>query len=235
MKILALSILALIMFSFIAGFVLAQTAEDAAQATKGFLSGVKNFAGELFKPFFDDKELLTRALFAVLLYMILYSIISSTKFFKRTIAVIVTILITTIILIALPVNFLTTIRATYGAMGAVILSVIPFVIILVFTIRVKSALAARILWIFFVIYYFSLLIYNWALSGKFISAETIPYLLAVIAGLVIFFLIGSIRKAIFKGEMQGVMEQGERITEKAKVLHKLQGKELKAYTEAGNE
>ena len=59
-----------------------------------------------------------------------------------------------------------------------------------------------------------------------ISANTIPYLFAIIMGLVIFFVIGSIRKALFKGEMSALKESGNRIAKRGKLLHQLQRKEV---------
>jgi signal transduction histidine kinase len=160
--------------------------------------------------------------------MILYSIIKIVfKGAGKILTWIITGIITALALIALPSNFLEAIRIQYGAMGAAILSVIPFIIMLVFSLKVGSRMTARIVWIFFVIYYFALYL-DKILRAKtsFFAVENIPYLFCILAGIIIFFFIGGIRNLLFKEKMKAVAEGGQRIVARGGLLHKLQKKEL---------
>jgi len=172
-KIFSLVILGLLVFSFLAPFVFAADSnvnnmayDNAAYATKGAVSGILGYIGGALAPLFGDKEVLTRIFFAILLYMILYSVIKMMFPNKRAITIIITFLITAISLLALPSNFIEAIRTQYGAMGAAILSVIPFMIMLVFTLKVGNALVARIVWAFYVVYYFALYVYMIAATNS---------------------------------------------------------------------
>ena len=238
-KLFAISIISLIFLSLIVVSVYAQEtselqqkAADAAQnVAEGAGSGAKTLLNSLLNPLFSDKEILTRVFFAILLFMIIYQIVDIVFGKKRWATWLIAGIITLLALIWMPVNFIDAIKLEYGAMGAAILSVIPFLILLVFTVRIGSLLAGRIVWIFFVIYYFALYLYEIIMKSTggwtgWLSAETIPYLGAIIAGLIIFFLLGSIRKALFYGEIGALKESGRQVATKAKLLHKLQDTEL---------
>ena len=128
---------------------------------------------------------------------------------------------------ALPSGFLEALRSSYGAMGAALLTIVPFIIVLLFSFRVGNGFIARITWLFFAIYYFVLYIYNWAgLGGAWDSSAALPYLLGVIAGIIIFFFIIPIRKAVFKGKLEAVEEEGKKIARRGGLLHELQKDEL---------
>lgn len=250
-KILFLGIISLFLISFVAGVVssapdaetVAQDATDAGKAigagASGFIFGIKEGIGNVAGELFTEQAWATRMLFAILLYMVIYSVIT-TIFTKKTLGgrnvagAFVSLIITAIVFMTLPSDFLEAIALQYGAMGAAILSVIPFMIMLVFTVRVQSALVARVLWFFYCIYYFGLYIYAiWVAPSS--GAETLPYLLALIAGICIFFGIGMIRDLLFKGKMEAVREQGVHVARKARLLHELQDRELKeSYSDVGN-
>lgn len=204
-----------------------QKAADIGQgAALGLASGFKQIASNALSPLFGDKELFTKFLFAVLIFMIVYSIISVLFAGSKYITWIIALIVTILAVLWIPPNFITAIRDQYGVMGATILSVIPFAIMLMFTVRVGSLLLGRIVWLFYVVYYFTFFCYEWVNTGKFWAASSIPYLGAIIAGGLIFFLLGPIRNALFKGEMSALKESGRQVTQKAKLLHKLQGEEL---------
>ena len=60
---------------------------------------------------------------------------------------------------------------------------------------------------------------------------------AIIAGGIVFFGIGAIRRAIFQGEMGAIKEGGRKIAARGQLLHELQKEELdKSYGKeaAGN-
>ncbi len=218
-KILALIILGLFMVSFLVGIVSAQTQLE---------ENVRNFIQEnILGPFFGDKEIATRSLFAILLFLLLYSIVP--LIFgeeKKVLNFLISVVITALALLWTPSLFIHSIRTEYGAMGAAILAVVPFLIILIFSIRVKNLFYAQLVWIFFIIYYFALYIYNWAKTGSWLNTEMIPYLLSIIAGVFIFFFLPPIRKLLFKGKLEAIEESGEQIAKTAGLLHELQKEEV---------
>jgi len=219
-KILGIILFGLILISALMILVNAQASpSDIGKATwSGFKEGLKEVIG--------DNVWLTRILMAVLVFMIVYNIVATIFGSSNWTTWAITLVITVLGFIALPAEFLHGILISYGAMAAAILSIIPFLIILVFTIRIRSMLAGRILWIFFCVYYFAIAIYRWSEAGYW-TTESIVYGAAMIAGVAIFFLLGSIRKALFKGEMKGLEESGRQVADRAKLLHKLQTTELK--------
>jgi hypothetical protein len=211
-------------------------ADNAAAVAKGVTAGVLKATGDFLKPFFDNKELITRFFFIVLLFLIISPIIevvfgAANKWVNRGIAAIITLLA----ILWLPSNFITAIRDQYGVMGAAILSVIPFIILLIFTVRTGSILVGRLLWLFYVVYYFALYIYRvaqlYTTSGTFslFATQAIPYIGAIIVGILMLIFLSPIRKFIFKGEMEKIKEAGTEVVERGKLLHKLQKKELEAY------
>jgi len=209
---------------------------DQQTATaRAWMSGFGQSLGDQLKPLFQDQSLLTKLMFGILLWMVIYTTIESIFGSGRWTTWFIAGLVTVISMIAIPGDFLGAIMLSYGAMGAAILTVIPFMIILVFTVKVRSLLVGRLIWIFFCIYYFAIAIYEWLNAGYWTDAS-IVYGASVIAGLVIFFLIGSIRKAIFKGQMSSVKESGNQVVSKAKLLHKLQAQELESsYAQGENQ
>ena len=182
----------------------------------------------------------TKVLMGILLYMIIYSIVKqmskadtrSAKFFAGIASVIIVILS----FLYMPEDFVKSIALQYGAMGAAILIGVPFIILLYFSFWVTDSLVvARVIWVFYVIYYFTLFVYaavNITDSG-YLYTNLLPYLAAILAGIIIFFLLPAFRKWIFKGELSGFKESGEATAERAKLLHKLQRKELSESYGAG--
>ncbi len=242
-KILVLTFFSILLISLVIGAISAAdpvSKEEVTQTTKtitqniaAVVSGIFQGIGDVLSPLYGDKAWFTQILFGILLWMILYSI-TETMFGSKYLTSIISLVIVFLVFIALPQDFLQSILISYGAMGAAILSVIPFMIILVFTVRVQSALVARILWIFFITYYAGILVYSWVTSGDFISSTSIVYLFALIAGILIFSFIGTIRKAIFKGEMSALKEQGNKVANRSKILHQIQKEELdEGYGKAG--
>lgn len=217
-------ILGCLFFLFLAPLVVAETDWDS------FSSGSIDWVGEKIGFLFGEKDVATQTLFAILLFMILYpligSIFKSNNFFKFIISG----AITALALIALPSNFLSSIRDQYGAMGATVLAIIPFIIMLVFTVRVESELVGRVIWIFYALYYFAIFVYSAVAGGQsFFSSENIPNFVAILAGIALFFGVPIIREAMFKGKLKELKREGASVALRSKMLHTLQKEELEAY------
>lgn len=206
----------------VAVFVLVPFVSAQLESAAGEVGG---FLGVLF----GDQELLTKLLLSVLLFMLIYNVAGTLFKGKPILNIAASAIITIIAMYALPAGFITVIRDQYGVMGAAILSIIPFAIMLVFTVRLQNLLLGRVLWIFYTVYYFALFIYEIVAGKAWLSAAMIPYLGAIVAGIIIFFFIGAIRNAVFKGEMKELKEAGIQTAERAQLLHQLQQTELEAY------
>ena len=228
-KVFGIFIISLLLFTFFMGIVLAQIGDDAryvAEAgTEGFIGIIRGIADGISPYFYGDIELLSRIFLAILLALIIYSIIdgmSKTKWVTWAI----TGAITALALIGIPGAFLEAIRIQYGIMGATILTIIPFLIVLVFSLRTRSLLMARVTWIVYTTYYFFMFIYAWAIIGKFWDSEVIPYAGGLIAGVIILFGIPWFRNLIIHGKIQSIKETGVGHIEEGKLLKELKKKEL---------
>ena len=237
-KFLVIGLLGLFMISMFAGLaVAAGEGEDIAEGLQEVGAEVGDFFNTILgRSLFGDTEMLSRVFFAILLGMIIYTVIGT--FFdsaNRWVTWGATGMITTLALLGLPPDLLLAIRTSYGAMGATILAVIPFAIIMAFTIKVKSVVVARITWIVFMFYYFGLYIAkvfenitafgagtSFADWNIVFASEGIPYLLAIVAGLIIFFWIGSIRDFMFREDLEKLKEASKRVTERRKLLHEME-------------
>ena len=163
--------------------------------------------------------------------MIIYSIVSTMfRTSGRTVTWGITGAITSLALLGLPKGFLEAVRTQYGAMGATILTVIPFMIIAVFSIKVKNILIARVTWIFYAMYYFAMYTYRIYEYGGWFTSESLPYMAAFVVGIVLFFGVGVIRNLMFIGEVEGLMESGMKKVQKRKVATTINDANLTAQT-----
>ena len=233
-RFLSFGVLGLFLISMIGVVLGADLTNEGREVGEGLATLVGGFFEPLLSPLFGDTELLSRTFFAVLLGMIIYSIISTMfKESKNWIKWGITGAITSLALLGLPSGFLEAIRIQYGAMGAAILTVIPFIIILVFSLKSKSVLIARVTWIFYAVYYFVLYAYSLATNestGLFTSTN-MPYLVAFFAGIFIFIGMPTIRDLIFKGELAGLEERGMGKVKRRKLLQQVQDEDLGRYAE----
>lgn|GEM_PF-5861235 len=224
-------ILCLVFISMISGVLAKDYSDEAGGAAETFTSAVGGFFGEILSPLFGDSELLSRVFFALLLGMVIFSIVGT--MFSSSGKVIqwgVTFAITCLALLGIPSVFLEAIRTQYGAMGAAILVMIPFMIILTFSLKSRSLVVARVTWFAYAVYYFALYIYQISILEKgWLSSESIPYLAAIILGILIFFGVGGIRKLLFKGEVEGIVEAGKKKIATRKALQGLQDEDLARY------
>lgn len=227
-RLLVFGMLGLFMISMMSGVLGADLSGEAAEVGEAVATGIGGFLEPLLSPFFGDQEILSRIFFALLLGMIIFSIISvmftgSSKVMQWGI----TGAITALSLLGMPANFLEAIRTSYGAMGATILVMIPFIIILVFSLRTRSLLMARMTWIVYSIYYFVMYLYQISTETGWLTTESVPYMVGVAIGVIVFFFMPAIRNLIIKGEIEGIRETGEKGIGEAKLLKELKTKELK--------
>lgn len=216
-------LIGMFLVSFMAGFVGAAITTDGgvaesigeklAEFTKGFGRGTISFANGLFGKSVLESDSLSRLFMALLVAMFVYTAFES--FFSddkyKWIRWVATIAATALAMIGLPTGFLDVIEANFGAMGGAVLSVIPFLIIFWFSVRVGSFLMARIVWFFYFVYYLALMISGFVKNST--GTGHYFYGLAALMGFLIFIFILKIRGFIFHGEMKGL---GEELEKKAK-------------------
>jgi hypothetical protein len=232
-RFLSFGVLGLFLISMIGVVLGADLTEEGREVGEGLSTLIGGFFEPLLSPLFGDTELLSRVFFAVLLGMIIYSIVGTMfKESQNWIKWGITGAITSLALLGLPSSFLEAIRIQYGAMGAAILTIIPFIIILIFSLKSGSVLIARMTWIFYAVYYFTMYLYGIATSKTgWFSFETAPYLIAFFAGIFIFFGMPTIRNLIFKGELAGLEERGMGKVKRRKLLQEIQDEDLGRYAD----
>ncbi len=188
-----------------------------------------------------NPTLLSTILLAILLWMIIYTIIKQMEIFKtdrkeffgNSFAIGISIVITWLSFIFLPENFIESIVLQYGAMGAAILAFIPFAIIFYFSMfTVKSLLLARILWLFYSFYYLAIFVYKIATTtaGQGYTVS-MPYFIAFIIGLAIFFGIKFFRDLIFKGKLESEEQEALKDVDFRKIGRTIEREETKARTD----
>ncbi|MDH3353092.1 MAG: hypothetical protein OEL87_01470 [Nanoarchaeota archaeon] len=221
----------LFLVSIISGLVSAEDiSTEATQAAEALVTGATGFFGTLLAPLFGEKEMMSRVFFALLLGMIIFSIISTLfSDSSKTLQWSITGMITALALLGLPSGFLEAVRTSYGAMGATILTVIPFVIILAFSIKANNLLVARVTWLIYSVYYLAMYLFKISSDqvGWF-TAESIPYMAGFIAGIGIFLFIPAIRDVIFKGKIEGLTESGMQKAAERKARLKIESERLRA-------
>jgi len=195
-------------------------------------SDLKSYVQDFLGILFGKEAWATKSLFGILLFLIIYTIVPYLVGENKVMGFFISLVITAIVLIAIPDVFYDSILAQYGIMGTTILSVIPFVIILVLSVLVRSALIARVIWFFYIVYYFAFYIYlifqTSDVEGKWIwlNPDLIPYVAAIIAGFLCFLFIKKLRDIWMKGKLDALKETGSNLAKKIGLLHELQENEL---------
>jgi uncharacterized membrane protein YhdT len=175
--------------------------------------------------FFGDTEFLSKFFFAVLLAMIVYTVIQG--FFEDSGPFIqwgITIAITFIAFFGVDAEYYEALRTSYGAMGLTILTVVPFMIIALFTIKVKNLLISKGVWGFYFFYYFFLVIAEWmdVIDGT----NTIPYWVACLGGLVMFISIAWVRIQFIQEKIRAGIEAGMKKVNARKAAREISDKNL---------
>ena len=147
-----------------------------------------------------------------------------TVFTNKWVLNLATIAATGLTILGLPKNFLESVLTGYGAMGTAILMIVPFLIIFWFTVKVKSIMIARGIWLFYTVYYFGMYIQELFRN----YSQVWPNLIAIILGIIMFFFILGVRGFIFKGEMEKVEEKGKQKVDERKHRLALEMERLKA-------
>jgi len=223
-------VIGLFLVLMISSFVVAQTSgEEAGNDFVGFFSTIFAGIGGLLN-FEGATDGITSFFLGFLLILIVYSVIA-TMIDNNYLRWGISFAITVLALIGIPEGMLSAITTQYGAMGAAILTIIPFAIILLFSLRTDSLVLARLTWIFYTMYYFGFYLIRIISGGErgFASGDNWIYLIAMLVGAGVFFGIKAIRELMFKGKIEGLEESGSKYAKRKAALKKLNEEELDAY------
>ena len=241
-RFLVLGILGLFMISMMAGVMGEETAKEIGTAlgteARGFGEGIRAFFVGLFGDADSKggKGWLSKVFFAVLLGMIIYTTISSFFPGSNFIQWGITIAITTIAMIGIPPGYLEALMVSYGAMGLTILTVIPFLVMVIFTVKVKDLMIAKGTWAFYVFYYFFLIIGQWwnvrVANTVATAVSTAPYWIAFLGGIAMFFTIPYVRHWFDDAKLGTYVETAETAIKKETETHKLSKKSHEGTVEA---
>jgi hypothetical protein len=199
---------------FLISFILL-TSFVAAQSTVGDTANekIKETLTEAIEKL-KVREFLTSILLGILLWIVLYSIVKQVFSFSDGAggwaAAGVSLIIVILTFVYIPEQLIEVIALQYTALGATILTIIPFILLLYFTVMVsKSRLVAKIIWIFYIIYYTSIFIYTifnqpaqetpWTIGNIFAGG-------AVLAGIIMFTWLGWFRKKAFEEQISAKEE-----------------------------
>jgi hypothetical protein len=166
------------------------SAQSAGQDLRSMFDGLIQFIKELFGL---NTIPIQKVLLAALLAMIVYSIVKDMFGQSETISWAISIIIAILSMMGISQELINAIAIQYGAMGAAMLTIIPLVIMIIFTLSIKSRLISRLAWLFYTIYYFMLYSGASIKSGlrfwetSFWTGSSPYYLMAIIVGLVMFF------------------------------------------------
>jgi len=215
-------------------------AEEAGEGVVGFIEGIRNFFGPIMEALFpesgsDGSENFSKALFAIILAMFVYTAVDQFFGDKALVKWIATISITLVAFIGMPDGFLESIAGGYGAMGFAILSAIPFAVILWFTIKSESLLISRVTWVFFSMYYLGLFLFAVFSNGDFSGWEKTVRLIGFGVGAGLFWFIVPLRDWITKGEVQAhteLIQEDENMRAMGRGADRRRGQD--AIEEAGN-
>ena len=116
-------------------------------------------------------------------------------------------------------------------MGSAILAVIPFIVILFFTIKVGSLLIARMTWGFFTIYMIVMSVLRLISPENIAGGASWPYVIGIAAGIAMFWWMPFWRKKFFNEELKAQKEIAEKKS-KVRAAWKTQ-QESEANTEGG--
>ena len=175
----------------------------------------------------------TTILLGILLWMVIHTIIKKTGIAGGTQAkvwpVIISLIITILAFIYIPETLLMSIGANYGALGATILTVLPFFFAFYFTTAITEDYAmAKIIWFMFMAYYLLMFAFTWGFVepststinyfGNEVKSSTLDgffYIIGSIASLTMFIFLGFFRNTAWKAQLEGRTERAEHAGEEA--------------------
>jgi hypothetical protein len=181
----------------------------------GFLDNYMNYFLDLVE---NNSYNVMRVFFGFLLFIILYGVVDTLDFFdsySNKFNLLLSVSITVISMIAMPRPFLDFLVPAYESMASTLFSIIPFFLIIFFSIKIKKQFIGRMVWLFVTVLFILLFLAKGLpelLEGDWVNGMI--YLVMALAGLLMVIFLPAIRKWFFKGElkeMEESMKEGVKI------------------------
>ena len=198
-KVLTLFILSILVLSFFATIV----------SANAFTDGIGKFSEVVKDPLLDftaNENLFVKTLFFFLVFLIIVTILGIMPLFEeaRLIKVLVALIITTLSVYFLPTELVSSMLNPYSALGVAIISIIPFILMWLFTTTmITNSFFRKIAWMFYAIALLALSVVSGidatGVSGNIYSWS---YGLASTLALAMVFFSSWIEANIWKGKME---------------------------------
>lgn len=216
--------------------VLAQENTAAREAVKktvqDFLGAIQGVADAL--QIFSGFAWGTRTLFFILLLAMIWPVMGMLfGYMSPWLSGFISIIVAALAIMSIPDAFLQAIVLQYGAMGASILAVIPFAILLLLTAILPSPILSRILWLAYIVYHFFIYIYKIAiiiqasmnagesLWSAFLTPDLIPNIGSIVFGILVLVFIKEIRRYIRNMKASAAEEGAEDLAKEARTAKKV--------------
>jgi hypothetical protein len=203
--------------SFVASLVSA--APDFTQISNDLINSFSNFSTT---PGF------TKVLFFLLLFLIVDSIVSLIPLFsgKRFVAMIIALIISTLGIFYIPQDMISSMVNPYSAMGIAILSIIPFIVIFLFTqYSIQNRFLKQITWMFFA---FTLLYLSISSSFKVNTIGAWVYGAASCLALLMVFMSNKISQMLWEGKQEEKLTAAQRRMQQRLTLDVMKEQEAQA-------
>jgi len=222
------------------------TATEAGEGVNDLFVGFLDFfaAAIGWQDSTNELFLITYLFMAIIIFAFVYTVIDTLNIdfrwgsrFGGFINVLLAGSITILSLIALPRGFFTLILPEYGAMGAAILTLVPFAIIFWVSVRMRSIALGKMVWGMFALYhitYYVMWAMGWGLSTDMRTLRGSSgwfYLIVGIAGLLMFLFIPYVRAMFGRATVQDIVEDVDQAGKLTRALMHTRGEELAAYEE----
>jgi len=189
----------------ISGVYAQSSGEKAGEGVRNFM---QNFAGMIFgnADVSDPVTLMTYVFLGVILFMLIYFVLGNMSLFgkeKKNLNLLLSAIIVLFILTNLPENFFSAMLLPYEALGIVVLMILPSIIVLFFSVKIKSSAMARILWVFFSVYYIAFFFYHYPSE----NGVSFIYLVLGIIGAFMILFVGFLRKQFSEDRIEGMIEK----------------------------
>lgn len=225
----ALAIISIIALSFLVG------AESGGQKVANWISE------NIFQPFIipglgnltANTQTFAKFLFAILVFLILAAIVPLIPLFheKKGLAFLVAVIITILSVYFIPAELISPMLNPYTALGVAFISIIPFILMWLFTTNmITNTFLRKVAWMFFAAWLVAMSVYTYlgALSQNQPTWASYVYGATSLLALVMVFFEDWFEQHIFKGKLESGIEDAERRMQSRLALDRLKLKEAKA-------
>jgi hypothetical protein len=231
---LSLVLLSVMQVNLITGQAPQETAEQLGNNANIFGNGIiKFFQAALGLNDASGFGLIVYLFMGIIILLLVYSTMDTMDLFgkKNYLDWLISIAVTGLVLLALPKDFYSLILPSYGALGGALLTILPFLVIFFFSVRVKSIAFAQMIWALFGIYFMGF----YAMSAISLwNADSygysIIYGITGLLGFAMMFIIPYVRSIFTTGGTDEIVKDIENATTIRKAIQESELSQGKGYT-----